>query len=124
MRTLALYGASCKRRSFFYCTGAAWKSLQLLPLLMVEGCVGRSWGVWTGAMGFANELRMYGVLRSSPNKIFGYLPVCVEKSLSEVHFPAPINGLVTDTTSCSAGMPFLALPIATSPRCRELREVS
>ena len=65
MRTLALCGASCKRRSFFYCTGAAWKSLQLLPLLMVEGCVGRSWAVWTGAMGFADELRMYGVLGSS-----------------------------------------------------------
>ena len=65
MRTLALCGASCKRRSFFYCTGAAWKSLQLLPLLMVEGYVGRSWAVWTGAMGFADELRMYGVLRSS-----------------------------------------------------------
>jgi hypothetical protein len=65
MRTLALCGASCKRRSFFYCTGAAWKSLRLLPLLMVEGCVGRSWAVWTGAMGFADELRMYGVLRSS-----------------------------------------------------------
>jgi hypothetical protein len=68
MRTLALCGASCKRRSFFYCTGAAWKSLQLLPLLMVEGYVGRSWGVWTGAMGFADELRMYGVLRSSYKK--------------------------------------------------------
>ena len=71
MRTLALCGASCKRRSFFYCTGAAWKSLQLLPLLMVEGCVGRSWGVWTGAMGFAgfaDELRIDGVLRSSPCK--------------------------------------------------------
>jgi len=65
MRTLALCGASCKRRSFFYCTGAAWKSLRLLPLLMVEGCVGRSWGVWTGAMGFADELRMYGVLGNS-----------------------------------------------------------
>jgi hypothetical protein len=64
MRTLALCGASCKRRSFFYCTGAAWKSLQLLPLLMVEGYVGRSWAVWTGAMGFADELRMYGVLGS------------------------------------------------------------
>jgi hypothetical protein len=66
MRTLALSGASCKRRSFFYCTGAACKSLQLLALLMVEGCVGRSWVVWTGAMGLADELRMYGVLRSSP----------------------------------------------------------
>ena len=66
MRTLALRGASCKRRSFFYCTGAACKSLQLLALLMVEGCVGRSWAVWTGAMGFADELRRYGVLRSSP----------------------------------------------------------
>jgi hypothetical protein len=65
MRTLALCGASCKRRSFYYCTGAAWKSLRLLPLLMVEGYVGRSWAVWTGAMGFADELRMYGVLRSS-----------------------------------------------------------
>ena len=65
MRTLALCGASCKRRSFFYCTGAACKSLQLLALLMVEGCVGRSWAVWTRAMGFADELRMYGVLRSS-----------------------------------------------------------
>ncbi len=64
MRTLALCGASCKRRSFFYCTGAAWKSLQLLALLMVEGCVGRSWAVWTGAMGFADELRMYVVLGS------------------------------------------------------------
>ena len=64
MRTLALCGASCKRRSFFYCTEAAWKNLQLLPLLMVEGCVGRSWAVWTGAMGFADELRMYGVLGS------------------------------------------------------------
>jgi hypothetical protein len=50
MRTLALCGASCKRRSFFYCTRAAWKSLQLLPLLMVEGYVGRSWAVWTGAL--------------------------------------------------------------------------
>jgi hypothetical protein len=57
-------------------------------------------------------------------KIFGYLPVCVEKSISEVHFPALVNGSVTVTTSCSAGMPFLALPIATSPRCRDLREVS
>ena len=66
MRTLALSGASCKRRSFFYCTGAASKSLQLLALLMVEGCVGRFWGVWTEAMGLADELRMYGVLRSSP----------------------------------------------------------
>jgi hypothetical protein len=36
MRTLALCGASCKRRSFFYCTRAACKSLQLLPLPMVE----------------------------------------------------------------------------------------
>jgi hypothetical protein len=51
MRTLGLCGASCKRRSFFYCTRAAWKSLQLLPLLMVEGYVGRSWAVWTGEMG-------------------------------------------------------------------------
>jgi hypothetical protein len=51
MRTLALCGASCKRRSFFYCTRAAWKSLQLLPLLMVEGYVGRSWAVWTGKIG-------------------------------------------------------------------------
>ncbi len=51
MRTLALCGASCKRRSFFYCTWAAWESLQLLPLPMVEGCIGRSWVVWTGAMG-------------------------------------------------------------------------
>ena len=66
MRTLVLSGASCKRRSFFYCTGAACKSLQLLALLMVEGCVGRSWAVWTEAMGLADELRMYGVLRSSP----------------------------------------------------------
>jgi hypothetical protein len=65
MRTLALSGASCKRRSFFYCTGAACKSLRLLPLLMVEGYLGRSWAVWTGAMGVADELRMYGVLRSS-----------------------------------------------------------
>ena len=65
MRTLALSGASCKRRSFFYCTGAACKSLQLLALLMVEGYLGRSWGVWTGAMGFADELRRDGVLRSS-----------------------------------------------------------
>jgi hypothetical protein len=52
MRTLALCGASCKRRSFFYCTRAAWKSLQLLPLLMVEGYVGRSWALWTGAYSF------------------------------------------------------------------------
>ncbi len=44
MRTLALSGASCKRRSFFYCTGAACKSLQLLALLMVEGYLGRFWG--------------------------------------------------------------------------------
>jgi hypothetical protein len=65
MRTLALSGASCKRRSFFYCTGAACKSLQLLALLMVEGYLGRSWGVWTEAMGFADELRSDGVLRSS-----------------------------------------------------------
>ena len=65
MRTLALSGASCKRRSFFYCTGAACKSLQLLALLMVEGCVGRFWGVWTEAMGLADELRVDGVLRSS-----------------------------------------------------------
>ena len=65
MRTLALSGASCKRRSFFYCTGAACKSLQLLALLMVEGYLGRFWAVWTGAMGFANELRHNGVLRSS-----------------------------------------------------------
>jgi hypothetical protein len=50
MRTLALCGASCKRRSFFYCTRVAWKSLQLLPLLMVKGYVGRSWVIWTGAM--------------------------------------------------------------------------
>ena len=66
MRTLALSGASCKRRSFFYCTGAACKSLQLLALLMVEGYLGRWWAVWTEAMGLADELRMYGVLRSSP----------------------------------------------------------
>ena len=66
MRTLALCGASCKRRSFFYVRGQRGKSLQLLPLLMVEGCVGRSWAVWTGAMGFADELRHNGVLRSSP----------------------------------------------------------
>jgi hypothetical protein len=66
MRTLALCGASCKRRSFFYCTGAACKSLQLLALLMVEGYLGRWWAVWTEAMGLADELRMYGVLRSSP----------------------------------------------------------
>jgi hypothetical protein len=65
MRTLALCGASCKRRSFFYCTGAACKSLQLLALLMVEGCVGRFWAVWTEAMGLADELRHNGVLRSS-----------------------------------------------------------
>ena len=65
MRTLALSGASCKRRSFFYCTGAACKSLQLLALLMVEGYLGRSWAVWTEAMGFADELRMYGILGSS-----------------------------------------------------------
>ena len=64
MRTLALSGASCKRRSFFYCTGAACKSLQLLALLMVEGCVGRFWAVWTEAMGLADELRHNGVLRS------------------------------------------------------------
>jgi hypothetical protein len=70
MRTLVLCGASFTRRSFFYCTGAAWKSLQLLPLLMVEGCVGRSWAVWTGAMGFADELPLYGVLRSSPSRKF------------------------------------------------------
>jgi hypothetical protein len=63
MRTLALSGASCKRRSFFYCTGAASKSLQLLALLMVEGYLGRSWGVWTEAMGLADELRIDGVLR-------------------------------------------------------------
>jgi hypothetical protein len=50
MRTLALCGASCKRRSFFYCTWATWKSLQLLPLLMVESYVARSWIVWTGPM--------------------------------------------------------------------------
>ena len=65
MRTLAMSGASCKRRSFFYCTGAACKSLQLLALLMVEGCVGRSWAVWTGAMGFADELRMETVRKGS-----------------------------------------------------------
>src|SRR5215210_2003837 len=70
MRTLAMCGASCKRRSFFYCTGAAWKSLQLLPLLMVEGCVGRSWVVWDGAMlNFAitefSELRLLGIPGSS-----------------------------------------------------------
>jgi hypothetical protein len=44
---------------------SAFTSTQLLPLLMVEGCVGRSWAVWSGAMGFADELPMYGVLRSS-----------------------------------------------------------
>ena len=64
MRTLAMCGASCKRRSFFYCKGAACKSLQLLPLLMVEGYVGRSWVVWTGALAFANELRFAEVLGS------------------------------------------------------------
>ena len=65
MRTLALCGASCKRRSFFYCTGAACKSLQLLALLMVEGCVGRSWTVWTEAVGFfADELRLTTILGS------------------------------------------------------------
>jgi len=69
MRTLALSGASCKRRSFFYCTGAASKSLQLLALLMVEGYLGRSWVVWSGAMGFADELRHNGVLRSSSRKL-------------------------------------------------------
>jgi len=68
MRTLALSGASFKRRSFFYCTGAAYKSLQLLALLMVEGYLGRSWGVWTEAMGFADELRSDGVLRSSAKR--------------------------------------------------------
>ncbi len=52
MRTLALCGASCKRRSFFYCTREAWKSLQLLPLLMIEGYVGRSWALWTGGYSF------------------------------------------------------------------------
>ena len=64
MRTLAMCGASCERRSFFYCTGAAWKSLRLLPLPMIEGYVGRSWVVWTGVMG-QTELRNDGVLRSS-----------------------------------------------------------
>ena len=75
MRTLALCGASCKRRSFFYCTGAACKSLQLLALLMVEGYLGRSWAVWTEAMGFADELPLYGVLRSSrkaPGQLAGW----------------------------------------------------
>src|SRR5687767_7351581 len=71
MRTLALCGASCKRRSFFYCTGAAWKSLRLLPLLMVEGYLGRSWVVWTGAMGFADELRIDGVLGSTAYEWLG-----------------------------------------------------
>ena len=76
MRTLAMCGASCKRRSFFYCTGAAWKSLQLLPLLSFylylwsRVVSDASWAVWTGAMGFADELRMYGVLRSSPRRTF------------------------------------------------------
>jgi hypothetical protein len=32
---------------------------------MVEGYVGRSWAVWTGARGFADELRIDGVLGSS-----------------------------------------------------------
>ena len=75
MRTLALSGASCKRRSFFYCTGAACKSLQLLALLMVEGYLGRFWAVWTGAMGFADELPLYGVLRSSHSP--GPMPITV-----------------------------------------------
>ena len=73
MRTLALSGAFCKRRSFFYCTGAACKSLQLLALLMVEGCVRRSWVVWTEAMGFADERRRDGVLRSSGMVLFSAL---------------------------------------------------
>jgi hypothetical protein len=38
MRTLANCGASCKRRSFFYCTRAAWKSLWLLPIFYLYLC--------------------------------------------------------------------------------------
>jgi hypothetical protein len=63
MRTLALCGASCKRRSSFYCTGAAWKSLQLLPLLsfylylwsrVVSGGPGPcGLGLWASRMNFA-----------------------------------------------------------------------
>ena len=63
MRTLAMCGASCKRRSFFYCTGAAWKSLQLLPLLsfylylwsrVVSGGPGPcGLGLWASRMNFA-----------------------------------------------------------------------
>ena len=81
MRTLALSGASFKRRSFFYCTGAAYKSLQLLALLMVEGYLGRSWGVWTEAMGFADELRIDGVLGScaSPSNTSHLKPRCATR---------------------------------------------
>jgi hypothetical protein len=78
MRTLALCGASCKRRSFFYCTGAAWKSLQLLPLLsfylyLWSRVVSRSpgpcgLGLWASRMNFActefSEVRMYRILGS------------------------------------------------------------